>query len=261
MIMRRVVVTLATMLLVATNAHAGWKDTNVISGSIHRENGVVWQTGIRRHSSDDCKRREGPQAAGPCERAEILIRSESAVPIQCSLAVHRDTKDWTINIVVYPLEEIEEMYSVGPALPDAGGVTSSCKPLPAEMPLAPEPGSCSIKIEVPGNGDPDQFYPPGAKRRLEQGVVIIDFDVRHDRKELLNPVVVRSGGYSSLDSGALRMFRSLEASAVGCLAGRARRGIQFVIKDEAGRFSPSDQTIMPSEVIRVQGIQVVRVAD
>jgi len=241
------------MLLAVTIANAGWKDANEPAGAIYRENGLVWQTGIRRRSIDDCKQTYAAQPVGHCERAEILIRSESAVPIQCSIAVDRDTKVRATNIVVYPHEEIEATFTVGPALPDAGGVTSSCKPLPAELPPAPEPGSCSI--EITERVDPDNFYPPGAKRRSEQGVVIIDFDVRHDRKELLNPRVVRSGGYSSLDNGALRLLRSLAASTVGCLAGRTRRGIKFELMDEPAGSNSPDQMVMPFGVIRVEGLR------
>jgi protein TonB len=56
--------------------------------------------------------------------------------------------------------------------------------------------------------DPDQFYPPGAKRREEQGSPVVQACVGANGKLVREPVITETSGYPELDGAAVKVAKA-----------------------------------------------------
>jgi hypothetical protein len=158
---------------------------------------------------------------------------------------------------VYPGEQREAGISARKPLMDVSGVSSRCLAVPQVAPPEPAPGSCEMTLALAQEAD--SYYPPGGKRRIEQGVSYFDFDYRHDSKRLSNFSLVRSSGYSDLDNAALKLLRAARVSVDGCISGRARRAVSFVMPEETASDLPDDMPASAGAVILVTAIRGVLV--
>jgi hypothetical protein len=208
-----------------------------VPDTVHRENGVVWRSSARGIDGVHL----------------VKLANESARPIQCRVTFGEVA---TADLVVHASESRTAMTFRNEPLPDSGALTSACNPVPTTVPPAPGAGSCSIEVTLAN--DPNDFYPPGPIRRFEQGVVLVDFDFRHDAPHVLGPVVVMSSGSSDLDNAALKLLKATRLAVHGCVGGRARRGISFVLLDDSAEPDPPDTThlpVAPDEIIKVTGFR------
>jgi TonB family protein len=56
--------------------------------------------------------------------------------------------------------------------------------------------------------DPDQFYPPGAKRREEQGSPVVQACVTANGRLAREPVVTETSGFPELDGAAIKVAKA-----------------------------------------------------
>ena len=85
--------------------------------------------------------------------------------------------------------------------------------------------------------DPDRFYPPGAKRREEQGSPVVQACVGPNGRLLRAPVVAETSGYPELDEAAIKVAQNSRYTAAteggtaldeSCIKFK----VKFVIKNE-----------------------------
>jgi protein TonB len=109
------------------------------------------------------------------------------------------------------------------------------KPPPPAPPPPPRVAGTSAKMR--SAADPDRFYPPGAKRREEQGSPIVRACVGPNGRLLRDPVVTETSGYPELDAAAVQVAKNSRftpategGTAVdeSCLSFR----VKFVIKND-----------------------------
>lgn len=206
----------------------------------HRENGVEWRAGFQIRPG----------------RIELNLFNESADPIQCRVTLGDITP---VDVIVHPTELRTATTIPGESLPEAGALKSVCKAVPKVAPPAPQAGSCVIELKFAGSVD--DYYPPGPRRRREQGIVLVDFDFRYDAARYLNPVAVMSSGFSDLDNAALKLLRSARITVQGCVDGRARRGLSFAIRDDPPAPDAAKLPVTPDELIHVTAFRVSRSSD
>jgi hypothetical protein len=181
---------------------------------------------------------------------------EPPVPIQCRVTLGGITP---VDVVIHPYGLRTVTTIPGESQPEADALKSVCKAVPKVAPPAPEAGSCSIELKFAGS--PDDYYPPGSKRRREEGIVLVDFDFRYDSAKHRDPVVVMSSGFSDLDNAALKLLRSARIVVQGCVAGRARRGMSFAINDDPPAPDAAKLPVAPDEIVHVTAFLISRSSD
>jgi protein TonB len=80
------------------------------------------------------------------------------------------------------------------------------KPPPPAPP--PPPRIAGTPAKMRSSPDPDQFYPPGAKRREEQGSPVVQACVGANGRLLREPVVTETSGFPELDSAAIKVAKA-----------------------------------------------------
>jgi protein TonB len=80
------------------------------------------------------------------------------------------------------------------------------KPPPPAPPPPPRVAGSSAKMK--SALDPDQFYPPGAKRREEQGSPVVQACVGANGKLAREPVVTETSGFPELDGAAVKLAKA-----------------------------------------------------
>ena len=80
------------------------------------------------------------------------------------------------------------------------------KPPPPAPPPPPRVAGTSAKMK--SAADPDQFYPPGAKRREEQGSPVVQACVGANGKLVREPVVTETSGFPELDGAAVKVAKA-----------------------------------------------------
>lgn len=257
---RKLSSTMAILLACVPPAFGQWKGEGIVAGATHHVNGAAWRDALQRFPDSQCQGSKAGEMV-PCEHLRLLVLNESRGPLLCQVEFQRKPVDtgaralrsyWTI---VYPGEQREAGSSAGKPFFDASGVSSRCLAVPQVPPPEPAPGSCEMALALAEEAD--NYYPPGGKRRIEQGVAYFDF--RHDSKRLSNFSLVRSSGYSDLDNAALRLLRAAEVSVDGCISGRARRAVSFVMLEENAPEVPGDLPESASAAIRVTAFRAILV--
>ncbi len=109
------------------------------------------------------------------------------------------------------------------------------KPPPPAPPPPPRVAGTSAKMK--SAADPDRFYPPGAKRREEQGSPVVQACVGPNGRLLRDPVVAETSGYPELDQAAIQVAKNSRYTAAtdngsamdeSCIKFK----VKFVIKNE-----------------------------
>jgi periplasmic protein TonB len=80
------------------------------------------------------------------------------------------------------------------------------KPPPPAPPPPPRVAGSPAKMK--SAVDPDQFYPPGAKRREEQGSPVVQACVGANGRLVREPVVTETSGFPELDGAAVKVAKA-----------------------------------------------------
>jgi periplasmic protein TonB len=80
------------------------------------------------------------------------------------------------------------------------------KPPPPAPP--PPPRAAGSPARMKSAVDPDQFYPPGAKRREEQGSPVVQACVGPNGRLVREPVVTETSGFPELDGAAVKVAKA-----------------------------------------------------
>ena len=80
------------------------------------------------------------------------------------------------------------------------------KPPPPAPP--PPPRVAGAPARMKSAVDPDQFYPPGAKRREEQGSPVVHACVGPNGRLVREPVVTETSGFPELDGAAVKVAKA-----------------------------------------------------
>jgi len=83
-------------------------------------------------------------------------------------------------------------------------VTDKAPPAPPP----PVPRAAGTPAKMRSTADPDQFYPPGAKRREEQGSPVVMACVGASGKLVREPVVTDTSGFPELDGAAVKVAKA-----------------------------------------------------
>ena len=109
------------------------------------------------------------------------------------------------------------------------------KPPPPAPPPPPRVAGTSAKMK--SAADPDRFYPPGAKRREDQGSPVVQACVGPNGRLLRDPVVSETSGYPELDQAAIQVAKNSRytpATDAGAAVDESciKFKVKFVIKSE-----------------------------
>jgi protein TonB len=109
------------------------------------------------------------------------------------------------------------------------------KPPPPAPP--PPPRVAGTPARMRSAADPDQYYPPGAKRREEQGSPVVQACVGPTGRLLREPVVTETSGYPELDGAAVRVakasrYTAAKENGVALDESCVKFKVKFVIKSE-----------------------------
>lgn len=195
-----------------------------------------WNTELAWELYEACPGTVPNAQPGPrCTRHTLMVRNESAVPIQCkgvleySQANRAGETRAEADRVIFPWEEARVLRS---DIDDEGkpaNYSADCVAVPAgplrTVNVAPE---CKPALSAPPL---EQFYPPGAKRRGEQGAVVLEFTTTTAPAAVKEALVVQSSGFVDLDNAALSFSKRLKATSA-CDAFRMRLKINFKLEDE-----------------------------
>ena len=101
----------------------------------------------------------------------------------------------------------------------------------------PPPRVAGQPAKMKSAADPDQYYPPGAKRREEQGSPVVQACVGPNGRLLRDPVVAETSGYPELDLAAVRVAKASRYTAAtengqGLPESCVKFKVKFVIKSE-----------------------------
>src|SRR5688572_2039824 len=80
------------------------------------------------------------------------------------------------------------------------------KPPPPAPPPPPRVAGSPAKMK--SAVDPDQFYPPGAKRREEQGSPVVQACVGANGRLVREPVITETSGFPELDGAAVKVAKA-----------------------------------------------------
>jgi protein TonB len=80
------------------------------------------------------------------------------------------------------------------------------KPPPPAPPPPPRVAGSPAKMK--SAVDPDQFYPPGAKRREEQGSPVVQACVGPGGRLVREPVITETSGFPELDGAAVKVAKA-----------------------------------------------------
>lgn len=72
----------------------------------------------------------------------------------------------------------------------------------------PPPRVAGSPARMKSTADPDQYYPPGAKRREEQGSPVVQACVGPNGRLVREPVVTETSGFPELDGAALKVAKA-----------------------------------------------------
>ena len=80
------------------------------------------------------------------------------------------------------------------------------KPPPPAPPPPPRVAGSPAKMKSAAN--PDEFYPPGAKRREEQGSPVVQACVGANGRLVREPVITETSGFPELDGAAVKVAKA-----------------------------------------------------
>jgi TonB family protein len=168
---------------------------------------------------------------GDCARNTLFVRNDSTVAIQCKVLLayakpdHSGDSKLEVDRVIFPTVEDAVLHSYANASNMPSTYSASCVSIPAG-PMAPlaNPAECRPVLTGPS---PDDFYPPGSRRREEQGSVVLEFTMTADAVPA-DVRVAASSGFAELDTAALKYAKQLRAKSA-CVGARKRVVVRFAV--------------------------------
>jgi TonB family protein len=219
-----------------------------VPGAQHEEGEARWTDSLARNASDSCADtsfvgqmktgrppdRKPREDAADCVRNSVVVRNDSPRPIQCRMSLELKTPDEGDNIhreaemVIFPGVQETAADSYGPAALQAKSFSTKCVIVPASLlPEAAIPEGCKVEISGPSPGD---FYPPGAKRRNEEGRVVLEYSVAEGSNKPVDVLLVGSSGFQDLDNAALKFAKRIQVKN-SCVERRHRLNVAFKFRD------------------------------
>jgi TonB family protein len=173
----------------------------------------------------------GAHPDGVCVRYRLFVRNDSKAAIQCKATVELSSPDHSGQTrleedhVIFPNTEEAVLHSQTDVNVKPKNYSTECVAVPqGALPPLGTPPECKPTLSGPS---PDDFYPPGSRRREEQGGVALEFSVTADAIPT-DVRVVGSSGFADLDTAALKYAKHLRAQGP-CVGVRSRVKVRFVI--------------------------------
>jgi TonB family protein len=246
--MRRLTPLVVVLISAAAMAGAPRFADETRPGETHVRGELKWTDSLVRNASDLCANasmvgamatgrpssRPPREDAADCVRNSVAVRNESPRPIQCRMQLDLETPDEgdqlhrETEMVIFPGVQELGAQSFGLAAQPPKDFSSECVIVPKS--LLPEetiPDGCQVTISGP---DPEQFYPPGAKRRNEQGRAVLEYSVAEDSNKPADVLLVGTSGYQDLDNAALKYAKSIRVKQA-CVDRRYQLGVSFALRD------------------------------
>jgi len=217
-------------------------------GATHEEVEAKWTDSLVRKASDLCANtsmmgamatgrpsgRAPREDAADCVRNTVAVRNDSPRPIQCQVLLDLETPDEgdqlhrETEMVIFPGVQELGAQSFGLAAQAPKAFSSKCVIVPALLPPeAAMPEGCQVTISGP---DLESYYPPGAKRRNEQGRSVLEYSIAEGSNKPVNVLLVGSSGYQDLDNAALKYAKNIRVKE-SCAGRRHRLNVSFVLRD------------------------------
>lgn len=232
---------LATPLVVAGLAVGPWFNETWTPSQSHEAGEARWSDSLHSASRDRCAPPKSGMIEGTdhdffnCTAYALYVRNEGSRPIQCRTVLELEGANFEGS---RRIESVEAIFagsrsvgaqSLGPSAALPTRYFSSCRLIPAEAPPAPPlPADCKSEVRGPRLED---YYPRSAGRQKQEGTVEIEYGLT-ERGYFEEVWIVRSSGFESLDSGALRYARALRARpSTNCKGQRFRYEVRFVLAD------------------------------
>lgn len=137
------------------------------------------------------------------------------------LSVDVDPQGQVVDVKVLEPLPADDPFGFGPAAVEVARRSQYSNPFPVvsnmrfkvKFALTPDPPSRPPSAKLGPAADPELFYPPASKRRLEQGAPIVQACVGADGRLLGDPVVIESSGFADLDHAAIEVARNSRYTA------------------------------------------------
>ena len=214
------------MLALPALSLAGWDDSGGIPGLVRQADGALWEDRLQVHVETPCAK----TGEARCLTYHVQVRNDSDRPIECHLttgATHGD-------IVVAPNEINQSSGALVPVGAPPPAFSSKCKLIPSTLPPR-SADACETEATVVY---PEDFYPPGSRRRLEGGETVLDIQLS-DSSRIRAFRVVRSSGWQGLDTAAIKVAKAMRF-APGCGGKTVRRGVLFEVWKEKETWKQKD---------------------
>jgi hypothetical protein len=244
---RRLALLVVVLIGAAAMASAPRFTDETLPGDTHVRGELKWTDSLVRNASDLCantsmvgamatgrpSNRPPREDAADCVRNSVAVRNESPRPIQCRMQLYLETPDEgdqlhrEAEMVIFPGVQELGAQSFGLAAQVPKDFSSECVIVPKSLPEETIPDGCQVTISGP---DPEQFYPPGAKRRNEQGRAVLEYSVAKDSNKPADVLLVGTSGFQDLDNAALKYAKSIRVKQ-GCDDRRYQLGVSFALRD------------------------------
>jgi len=198
---------------------AGWPDSGGIPGLVRQAEGALWEDRLQVYGEKPC----AETGDARCIPYHIEVRNDSDRPIECGLRV--GTTGYG-DIVVAPNGINQGRDLLLPANAPAPSFSSTCKLIPSTLPPRPA-DACETETTVLF---PEDYYPPGSRRRIEGGETVVDIRLSETNR-IRAFRVVRSSGSQSIDTAAINVVKAMRY-APGCGGKTVRRGVLFEVWKE-----------------------------
>ena len=202
----------------------------ITPGGTHEAGDAKWSVELFRAATVLCPKSK----PGDCVRNVVRVRNDSGKPMQCSLSLTLPRKDDSgrkrleQQFVIFAGNEGRSSPVYGPVDLVPTRFEATCAVLPSSMEPLDVPVECRGQLTVPPIAD---FYPPNARRRGEQGDIVLEYGVAPRSKELQDVRVVASSGFAELDTAALVLSRYV-ATRRQCPGLRYRVKIRFEFRND-----------------------------
>jgi len=170
---------------------------------------------------------------GDCARNTLFVRNDSDRAIQCNTRIVYDRSDHAGDArpeedrVIYPHTEDASIVSYASAGNEARSFTASCFAIAVPPPPYVHHPECKPSLEGPST---DAFYPPGPKRRQQEGIVLLEYQLTANGIPA-DVRVVANSGFAELDSAALKYSKYLKSKSATCTGKRTRFRVAFRMAD------------------------------
>jgi TonB family protein len=137
------------------------------------------------------------------------------------VSVDVDPQGQVVDVKVLEPLPADDPFGFGPAAVEVARRSQYSNPFPVvsnlrfkvKFALTPDPPSRPPTAKLGTAADPELFYPPSSKLRLEQGAPIVQACVGADGRLLGDPVVIESSGSADLDHAAIEVAKNSRYTA------------------------------------------------